>query len=92
MLPIERALKRLEKSKKYKSKNINYDKEYLAMLIKRANFLFTPHTYSTRGVGFSEDETKDMDNERRTVDFLIECLREKIWGSNKEISEVENER
>ena len=98
MLPIERAIKRLEKSKKYKSKNIDYDIEYLAILRRRLDFLYlaadktllTEPSDFIRAVGFSQDEKRDMMKEYHTVKFLCECLEKKIWRSNQKNNEVEN--
>lgn len=73
MLSFEKAIKRFEKSKKFKPKNLDYELEYLKILYRRQDFLQSTKDidiYTTK----SDIELAEMAKEEKIVTYLVTCL------------------
>lgn len=81
MLPFEKALKRLEEKKNYKPKDVNYDLEYIKILRKRENHLYDVYKNYKNTILYNELEQEQAKKELNTVNYLVSCLEQKIWGN-----------
>lgn len=80
MLPFEKALKRLEKKKNYKPKNIDFASQYIAILRRRADHLMCVKDNDFyESILYNENEQEHAQKELEVVNFLVVCLEDKIW-------------